>query len=189
MNKAVFLDRDGTINVEKHYLHKVEDFEFIPGTADALKLLQGAGYKLIIITNQSGIARGFYSEKDFLFLNEWMISELKRSGVEIDRVYYCPHLPKAMIKEYRCDCECRKPRLALFKKAVDEFCLNLSECYAIGDKIRDCSICINTDCNGFLIGTNAKQEIIEQVKNGKYRNVKYADQLYDAAIMITEAEK
>ena len=189
MNKAIFLDRDGTINVEKNYLHKIDEFEFIPGTVESLKLLQKAGYKLIVITNQSGIARGLYAEKEFLNLNDWMLSEIEKSGVIVDKVYYCPHHPEAKIKEYRIDCNCRKPKLGLFEKAIDEFNLDLSGCYAIGDKIRDCSICMISECKGFLIGNNEKQEIIEQVKNGKYDNIDYADNLYGAVLKITEAKR
>lgn len=98
MNKAIFLDRDGTINVDKKYLHKIEDFEFLPGVLDGMKMLQNAGYLLIVITNQSGIGRGYYSEKDFEILNSWMLGELESKGIHIARVYYCPHLPNAKIK-------------------------------------------------------------------------------------------
>ena len=88
MNKAIFLDRDGTINVEKHYLYKKEDFEFLPGVVDALKKLQQAGFILIVITNQSGIGRGYYTEADFQILNSWMMDTLKKYGVFITDVYY-----------------------------------------------------------------------------------------------------
>lgn len=186
MNKAVFLDRDGTINVDKHYLHKIEDFEFLPGATEALKMLQIAGYKLIIITNQSGIARGFYSEKDFITLNEWMLEELRKQDVIIDDVYYCPHLPGAKIEKYRIDCNCRKPAIGLFEKAIEEHKINIKESYAIGDKIRDCCICGKTGCKGFLIGTNEKAEIIENVKNGTYQNIQYEEDLYSAAKIIME---
>ena len=134
MNKAIFLDRDGTINIEKNYLYKIDDFEFLPRCIDALRLLQNAGYKLIILTNQSGIARGFYSEKDFLKLNEWMICELAKHSVSIERVYYCPHLPDAKMEMYRKICECRKPKIGMFTQAIEEFNLDIRQCYAVGDK-------------------------------------------------------
>ncbi len=189
MNKAIFLDRDGTINVEKQYLYKIEDFEFLPGAVDALKLMQSEGFKIIIITNQSGIARGFYSETDFLLLNEWMVSELGRLGVVVDKVYYCPHHPEAQIEKYKCDCTCRKPKIGLFEQAINDFQLDVSKCYAIGDKERDCSICLTSDCKGFLIENNEKQEIIDQVKNGNYKNIRYANSLIDAALIISETGK
>lgn len=184
MNKAIFLDRDGTINVEKHYLYRQEDFEFLLGAVDALKLLQDAGYLLIIITNQSGIARGYYSEEDFLKLNQWMIDTLKGQGVLITDVYYCPHLPNASIEKYRKNCDCRKPKLGLFEEAISDYDINLAESYAIGDKIRDCAISEETACRGFLIGNNERPEIIEEVKDGKRNNINYAASLIDCADMI-----
>lgn len=184
MNKAIFLDRDGTINVEKHYLYKIEDFEFLPGAIAALKKLQDAGFLLIIITNQSGIARGYYSQEDFFKLNTWMLEELKRHDVIISDVYYCPHLPDARIEKYRKTCECRKPKLGLFEQAVIEHNIDLGHSFAIGDKLRDCAICESTDCRGFLIGLQEKNEVIEEVKSGKKRNICYAASLSDCADRI-----
>jgi len=186
MNKAIFLDRDGTINVEKNYLYKIEDFEFLPGVINALKQLQAAGYLLIIITNQSGIARGYYTERDFKKLNDWMLEELNNKGVSITRVYYCPHHPDAAKGEYRVACECRKPKLGLFYKAVEEYDIDLSLSYAIGDKIRDCAICSTTNCHGFLINNSENNVTIEQVKKGMYRNVRYVDSLQDCVREILD---
>ena len=138
--KAIFLDRDGTINVEKDYLYRIEDFEFLPRVIDALKLLQSAGYLLIIITNQSGIARGYYKESDYEKLNAWMLKELKQKGINISAVYHCPHHPNAKIDKYRVNCSCRKPNKGLFEKAINDFNIDLSLSYSIGDKIRDCAI-------------------------------------------------
>ncbi|MCR5587732.1 MAG: HAD family hydrolase, partial [Lachnospiraceae bacterium] len=127
MNKAVFLDRDGTINVEKNYLYKIEDFVFLPGVIEGLKLLQDAGFLLIIITNQSGIARGYYTEEDFKILNNWMLNKLAENGINITKVYYCPHLPDAKIEEYRRDCDCRKPKLGLFYRAIKEYNIDIGK--------------------------------------------------------------
>lgn len=184
MNKAVFLDRDGTINVEKNYLYKIEDFEFLPGVIESLKKLQDAGYLLIIITNQSGIGRGYYTEKDFKRLNDWMVSNLKNQGVTINGVYYCPHLPDASIKKYRKECECRKPKLGMYFQAIKEHDLDPQLCYAIGDKIRDCAICESTECRGFLIGQNEKKVIIDSVLNGEVARVGYANDLAACTEMI-----
>lgn len=186
MNKAIFLDRDGTINVEKNYLYKIDDFEFLPGVVEALKKLQDAGYLLIIITNQSGIGRGYYTEKDFKKLNVWMVSTLKEMGVIINAVYYCPHLPDARIKEYRIDCECRKPKLGMYYQAIKDYDLDLSHCYAIGDKIRDCAICEDSECKGFLVDSNEKQSVIDAVKQYVYKNVSYARNLLEAAECIVK---
>lgn len=188
MNKAIFLDRDGTINVEKLYLYKIEDFEFLPGAIDALKKLQEAGFMLIILTNQSGIARGYYSKEDFIKLNSWMLEELKRYEVIISDVYYCPHLPDASIEKYRKTCECRKPKLGMFEQAIIEHNIDLGHSFAIGDKLRDCAICETTKCRGFLIGAQEKDVVIEEVKSGKRRNICYAASLSDCADRIIKTE-
>lgn len=184
MNKAIFLDRDGTINVEKHYLYRIEDFEFMPGSIDALKKLQEAGFMLIIITNQSGIARGYYSEEDFNKLNSWMLNYLESKGVKITAVYYCPHLPEAKIMRYRKSCQCRKPLLGMFEKAVSDYNIDLSQSFAIGDKMRDCAICEETTCRGFLIGNQEKQSLIEEVKRGGRKNIRYEKNLEDCTCSI-----
>ena len=186
MNKAIFLDRDGTINVEKHYLYKIQDFEFLPGVIDALKQLQQAGFLLIVITNQSGIARGYYTEEDFQKLNDWMVSTLRKQGVTIADVYYCPHLPDAQVSAYRKDCNCRKPKLGMYEQAILDYNIQIGHSYAIGDKIRDCAICKSTPCKGFLIGENEKTEIIADVKAGKIARVGYAKNLAEAARMIVK---
>lgn len=184
MNKAIFLDRDGTINIEKKYLYKIKDFEFLPGVIEGLKLLQNRGFLLIVITNQSGIGRGYYSEEDFMKLNVWMLNLLKLNGVIINHVYYCPHHPNAIIDKYRRICSCRKPALGMYEQAVQEYNICLEESFAVGDKIRDCTICKKTSCRGYLISDNENEKIIEDVKNGKYVRVKYKESLLDAAIDI-----
>lgn len=189
MSRAIFLDRDGTINVEKHYLHKIDEFEFLPGVIKGLKFLQDAGYLLIIITNQSGIGRGYYTEDDFEKLNNWMIGELRKHGVDIAAVFYCSHLPDARIKKYRKICNCRKPALGLYKKAVEEYNIDLSKSYAIGDKIRDCSICEVSDCKGFLIAENEKMDVINAVKAGEYQNIRYAQDLCACIEQIVKGEE
>ena len=187
VKKAIFLDRDGTINVERDYLFKISDFEFLPGAIDALHSLQAAGFLLIIITNQSGIARGYYTLEDYEKLNGWMLNELERHDVRIEKVYYCPHHPNATVSEYRIDCDCRKPKLGMYKQAIGDYHIDLSRSFAIGDKIRDCSICESTECRGFLIANNEKSEIINAVKAGMVRNVEYAEDLRAAVNRIVES--
>lgn len=188
MNKVVFLDRDGTINVEKHYLHKIEDFEFLPNAIEGLRLLRDAGYLLVIVTNQSGIGRGYYTEKDFHLLNNWMLEALRCQGVEISKVYFCPHLPDAWVEEYRVDCGCRKPKLGMYQQAIADLDIDVNLSFAVGDKIRDCAICQQTNCEGFLIAENEKAEIITQVKNGGMAHVRYADNLYESAKIIVNSK-
>lgn len=182
-NKVIFLDRDGTINVEKDYLFRISDFEFLPGVIEGLRLLQDAGYLLIIITNQSGIARGYYTEDDYNILNDWMLATLSNQGVKVSGVYYCPHHPEAKVEKYRVDCDCRKPKLGLYEQAIKDFNIDIRASFSIGDKIRDCAIC-ERGAHGFLIAHNEKPEIIESVKKGEYERVEYAEDLLSAAQKI-----
>lgn len=184
MNKAVFLDRDGTINEDQEYIYRPEDFVFLPGAVEGLRILQECDFKLIIITNQSGIARGIYREEDFLFLNEWMLKLLKQKGITIDRVYFCPHLPDAKIAKYRKRCNCRKPRTGLYMQAAADYHIDFSQSYAIGDRLRDCAICENTGCQGYLIGNKENMKIIDDVKSGMISHISYADDLLCSAIAI-----
>ena len=150
-NKAVFLDRDGTINVERHYVHSIEDFELLPGVIEGLKMIQQAGYLLVVVTNQSGIARGYYSEKDFFILNNYMKDLLKSKGVCITDVFFCPHLPDAAVERYRCECNCRKPKTGLYYEAIEKWNISLDKSWAIGDRERDLAICMDTRCRGILL--------------------------------------
>lgn len=168
MHKAVFLDRDGTINVEKNYIYQIEDFQFLPGVIEGLRILQSLGYELIIITNQSGIGRGYYTETDYQKLNRWMIEELERYDIHIKNSYYCPHLPDAKIEKYRIECNCRKPRLGMFHKAIEENDIDVNQSIAIGDKERDLEICKNGRTRGFLIYNREEDASgnISLIKNG-----------------------
>lgn len=165
-NKAVFLDRDGTINVEKKYLYKIEDFEYLEGVKDALRMLESAGYLLIVVTNQSGIARGYYTENDYRKLEKWMMEDLEKDGIHITASYYCPHYPEAKIEKYRKNCSCRKPELGLYKKAVLEHDIDLDRSAAIGDKIRDLAICASNTAGkiqGYLIYSAQQDEERENI--------------------------
>jgi D-glycero-D-manno-heptose 1,7-bisphosphate phosphatase len=137
MNKALFLDRDGVINKEKDYLYKIKDFEFIDGVFETLLYFQAKGYLLIIITNQSGIARGYYQESDFLALNEWMLSQFAARGIRITKVYYSPYHPDQGIEKYKKDTFCRKPNPGMILQAKKEFDIDLAESILVGDKESD----------------------------------------------------
>jgi D-glycero-D-manno-heptose 1,7-bisphosphate phosphatase len=132
VNKAVFLDRDGTINVDRHYVYKLEDFEFLPGVPQAIKFLNDAGYKVIVVSNQSGIARGFYTATDVEKLHGYIDGELAKHGARIDAYYICPHHP-----DFTGECECRKPKTGLVERAVMEFEIDVSLSYMVGDKESD----------------------------------------------------
>lgn len=187
MNKAIFLDRDGTINVDKHYLYRKEEFQFLPGVIQGLKILQDAGYLLIIITNQSGIGRGYFSEDDFKDLNNWMLQELEKNDIYICKVYYCPHIANAINSKYRKECECRKPKSGMYQKAIKEFNIDISKSWAIGDKVRDITICFGTECRGFLVGDSEKEEVIE-VMQEKNSNIYYGKDLFNCALRIVSED-
>lgn len=138
MKKAVFLDRDGTLNVDKGYVYRTEDMEWIPGVPEALKRLKDAGYLLIVVTNQSGVARGYYTEDDVRALHAYMNQYLRdRYGFCLDAFYYCPHHPEAAIPAYRKRCGCRKPAPGLVLRAVRDFDIHIASSYMIGDSESD----------------------------------------------------
>jgi D-glycero-D-manno-heptose 1,7-bisphosphate phosphatase len=149
VNKAVFLDRDGTINIDRHYIYKPEDWEFTENAVDAIKMLNTAGYKVIVISNQSGIARGYYTQEDVQNLHRYVNAELAKQGTKIDAWYFCPHLP-----EISGECECRKPKTGLIRQAVKDFDIDISKSWLVGDKQSDIECANNAELKGILIGNN-----------------------------------
>lgn len=132
MNRALFIDRDGVINVDKVHVFKIDQFEFTSGIFDLCRRYHESGYLILIITNQAGIAKGLYSEDDFRILMEWVKSEFAKDGIKISGVYHCPHHP-----DYTGLCNCRKPGPAMIQQAAVDFSLDLSQCVLIGDKESD----------------------------------------------------
>lgn len=135
--KAAFIDRDGVLNEERAFVHRIEDFVFLPGAVEALRVLQTAGYLLVVITNQSGIARGLYSEADYLALTAHMRERLQAAGVGLDAVEYCPHLVDAPVERYRVDCDCRKPRPGMLKRAIEALEIDPAASVLVGDRLSD----------------------------------------------------
>lgn len=172
--KYILLDRDGTIIVDKHYLSDPEGVELFPNTAQGLKAMQDAGYKLLVTTNQSGIGRGYYSETDMHAVNERMAELLAEYGVEFKAVYFCPHAPDQ-------DCDCRKPAPGMFDQAIAEFGINPEECYVIGDKLCDVELGIARKAKSILVRTGkGLKEEPKCVGKADY----IADDLLDAAEFI-----
>ena len=128
--KTIFLDRDGVINKEVEYLFKIADFKFIEGVFDACLYFQQLDYKIIIISNQSGIARGYYSERDYLELTKWMLNQFNIKGISILDILYCPHGPES-------SCECRKPKPGMLIEAKDKYNISMKDSWMIGDKETD----------------------------------------------------
>ena len=155
---AVFLDRDGTINVDKHYLHKVEDFEFIPGVVQAIKTLKNAGYSVIVVTNQSGIARDYFSLDDVARLHAHIQKELATAGTGIDAFYICPHHPEKGLGKFRKECDCRKGQPGLLFQASADLGIDLQRSFMVGDKLADIEAGENAGCQPILVLTGYGQE-------------------------------
>jgi D-glycero-D-manno-heptose 1,7-bisphosphate phosphatase len=132
MNKALFIDRDGVINVDRVHVYQVKDFVFTEGIFDLCRKYLESGYLILVITNQAGIAKGLYSEDDFLKLTEWMTGQFRDRGILISKVYYCPHHP-----DVTGPCECRKPNPGMIINAIKEFDLDIKQCVLIGDHETD----------------------------------------------------
>jgi D-glycero-D-manno-heptose 1,7-bisphosphate phosphatase len=152
-NKALFLDRDGVINEEKSYVHKIEDFVFIDGVFDSLRKFQRENYLIIIITNQAGIAKGYYQEKDYRLLSDWMLVEFEKENISIDDVFYCPYHPDG-IGEYRKESFDRKPNPGMILKATRKHKIDLSKSILVGDKESDIEAGLNAGIqNNYLVRT------------------------------------
>ncbi len=181
--RAVFLDRDGTINREVDYLSNPDDFEFLPGAIQALKDLKAAGFALVVVTNQSGIARGILSEATLALIHERMTSELHEAGVELDWIGYCPHHPTVGGPSYQADCSCRKPRPGMLLSAAGHLGIDLDASFCVGDSLRDVEAAEHVSVKGILVRTG-KGETQEQVAVDQGREVRVVDDLQAASRYI-----
>jgi D-glycero-D-manno-heptose 1,7-bisphosphate phosphatase len=134
---AAFLDRDGVINADHGYVHRNEDLALLTGVPAAMRRLRQAGFLLIVVTNQSGIARGLYTEADYARLTQHLRHLLAEQGVELDAIYHCPHLPDASVAAYRRDCDCRKPQPGMLLRGIAEFGIDPQRSILVGDKPSD----------------------------------------------------
>ena len=137
VRRAAFIDRDGVINEELDYVHRVEDFHLLPGVVDGLRLLADNGFALVVVTNQAGIAKGYYTEHDFQQLTGHMRATLADHGVELAAVYHCPHHPAGVVAGLAIECDCRKPRPGMLLQAAAELDLDLTRSVMVGDKPSD----------------------------------------------------
>lgn len=164
--KALFLDRDGVINYDPGYVYRIEDFEFMPRIFEALAGFMMLGYEIFVVTNQSGIGRGYYSEDDFAKLSKYMIDEFKSYGIEIKKIYHCPHTPSD-------DCNCRKPKPGMILQALNEHNIDPQASLIIGDKPSDLEAARKAGVkSGYLIGQNDGEfksvlEVLEYIKGQK----------------------
>jgi D-glycero-D-manno-heptose 1,7-bisphosphate phosphatase len=166
LNKAIFLDRDGTINVDVAYLHEIDKLKFIDGVPNALAQLKKAGYLLIVISNQSGIGRGYFEREDVENLHEYMNVLLERENAGIDAFYYCPHVESD-------NCDCRKPNIMLYRKAIAEWNIDVVQSYMVGDKESDILAARNVGCGYGLVlsGHDISEELLERYKGHIYSDL------------------
>ena len=183
-NTAVFIDRDGTISEEVGYLNHVDRLKLIKFTSRAIKLLNKKGLKTVVVTNQAGVARGYFSEELIHETHEKLKKLLSKSGAYLDGIYYCPHHPEGKSKRYRKNCNCRKPNPGMIKRASDELNIDISSSYVVGDKISDISLAHNVKAKGILVLTGFGKGELEYYKNNGSKPDYVADDLYDAVKWI-----
>ena len=160
---AVFLDRDGTINREVEYLARPEQLELLPGAAAGMWRLRQAGYSLVIVTNQAGVARGYYGEEDVRAVHGRLREMLRVEGVELDAISYCPHHPEGQ-GAYRRACPNRKPGTGMYERAARELDLDLTRCVVVGDKVTDLLPGIQLGCRTVLVRTGYGQALLDAGK-------------------------
>ena len=147
-HKALFLDRDGIINIDKNYLYKIENFEFIEGIFELVSLFVNKGYLIFIVTNQSGIGRGYYSVEDFTILMKWVTKKFQENNIKIEKTLFCPHTPTD-------NCQCRKPRTKMIDEVLTEYTIDLNNSFMIGDKQSDIDLAQNSNIGtSIAIGDN-----------------------------------
>jgi D-glycero-D-manno-heptose 1,7-bisphosphate phosphatase len=152
-NGAVFLDRDGTINEEMGYINHPDRFIIFPFVAESIKIFNEMGLKVIVVTNQSGVARGYFKESLVVELHETLQKKMQEQGAQIDSIYYCPHHPKEGRGKYKLNCNCRKPKPGMVLKAVDEYDIDVQKSYMIGDRYKDILFARNLNMKSALVLT------------------------------------
>lgn len=178
---AVFLDRDGTINVEKNYLYRIEDWEWIPGAAKAIRNFNEAGYLVVVVTNQAGVARGLYSEEEVRTLHEFIDSKLAKEDAVIDAYYICPHHPDF---GEQTNCDCRKPRPGMLLSAARDLCIDLASSWLVGDKLSDIEAAEAAGVTPILVCTGYGQEDSLRLR----ANIRLEKDLYAASEYILLAQ-
>ena len=171
--KTIFLDRDGVINKEIGYLHQINDFTFINGIFATCQYFKKLGYQIIIVTNQSGISRGHYTDNDFHNITDWMMEQFKNNNVEILDIFYCPHTPKS-------DCDCRKPKPGMFIAAKNKYSIDMPSSWIIGDKETDIEAAKSAGISNTIL-VRSGHKIIESVSKARF----IIDSIKDSKSIIT----
>jgi D-glycero-D-manno-heptose 1,7-bisphosphate phosphatase len=184
---AVFLDRDGTLIEEVGYLKDIKDIKLIEGSSEGIKKLNENGILTILITNQSGVARGYFDENNIVLVNNELARILEEKEARLDGIYYCPHHKDGIIAEYAIECQCRKPKTGLLKQATEDFKnINLKKSYVIGDKTIDIELAKNAGCKGILVRTGYGSKVIDGSYDRFIPPDYIADNLNDAANWIIQ---
>lgn len=184
MFPALFLDRDGTINEEVDFLSSPTEIKLIPRSADAIRIANQLGIKVFIVTNQSGIARGFLTEKKLEEIHNALIQLLSTHNAYIDAIYYCPHHPENGEPPYRTECSCRKPLIGMLERAVKEFNIDLRKSFVIGDKFIDILTGINAGANPILVLTGYGSREVKILDENNIKIPYIASDLYDAVQFV-----
>lgn len=190
MERVIFLDRDGTLNEEVHYLHRREDLRILDGVPEALRLLREAGFRLVVVTNQAGVARGYYTEAEVESLHRYMNEILGAAGGAIDHFFYCPHHPEHGIGPYKIRCHCRKPETGMFEMAEKYYRIDKSRSWMIGDKRLDLEAGRNYGVRTALVGTGYGEQVFREWGQGQEECLWeiYGATLLDVAREIVEKE-
>lgn len=183
-NIGLFLDRDGTINEELEFISSPDDVKLIPHSADAIREANEMGLKVFVITNQSGVARGFIKEEELVKVHDKLVELLKEKGAHIDAIYFCPHHPEYGEPPYRIECECRKPNSGMLRQAEKEFNIDLKKSFVVGDRLIDVQTAHAVGATGILVLTGyGKNQIDEVLKNNMVIDY-IAEDLYAAMQFI-----
>ena len=184
--RAVFIDRDGTISEEIGYVNHVSRYRVFPFAAEAVRALNEAGWLAVLVTNQAGVARGYFNEDMIGEVHEVLTAELARGGARLDAIYYCPHHPSVGEPPYRLDCDCRKPRPGLLRRAAEEFGLDLADCWMVGDRYSDTELARNAGVrSAFVLSGYGRGEWEHQRPVWKHQPDLVAENLLEAARKIT----
>jgi D-glycero-D-manno-heptose 1,7-bisphosphate phosphatase len=189
MNKAVFLDRDGTINEEVGYINHASRFKIFSYVFDSIRILNELSFKVIVITNQSGLARGYFDEQLLGQLHRELLEQAEKNKARIDKIYFCPHHQDGVVKKYKKNCDCRKPKPGMLFKARDEFDISLEESYLIGDRYKDICFAHNNNVRAILVKTGyGLGEYTHQSQSWSVKPDFICENLLEAAQLIKEIE-
>jgi D-glycero-D-manno-heptose 1,7-bisphosphate phosphatase len=185
--RAVFIDRDGTISEEVGYVNHVSRYKVFPFAAEAVRALHEAGWLAVLVTNQAGVARGYFAEDLIGQVHARLAEELGRGGARLDAIFYCPHHPSVGEPPYRLDCDCRKPKPGLIHTAAREFGLDLARCWMVGDRYSDVELARNAGVrSAFVLTGYGRGEFEYQSRAWKHRPDLVAENLLEAARRIVE---